>query len=320
MHSNPAFSLLISAAAAFCPGAATAQEYPSKPIRLIVAESPGTVTDTMARILSPEMSRLLGQPIVIEYKLGAGSLVGLEYVAKQVPADGYTAISVSVTSLATLPLTVKDLRFDPLVDLPPLIGMAEGRLAFASSPKHPWKSLSELVASARANPGNLNYGASSPQVRFPMLILLQDLGLNVVSIPYSAGGPYIQALVAGEVHMGFLGEAAANGFGEKLRVLAVTGDKRSSISPEVPTFAQLGHPQIPGVGYSLNVPAKLPKVAFDKLSAAASRALADGDVKARIAKLQLDIVDESPETAARKLVAIGKSYADIARKAGIQPQ
>ena len=313
-------SSLFVVIAASVVAAANAQEFPNKPLRIIVAESPGTTTDIVARIMAPEMSRLLGQPIVIEQKLGAGSIIGLEYVARQVPPDGYTAISASVTSLALLPLTVKELRFDPLKDLPPYIGLAEGRLVFGTSPKLSWKTFNELVASAKATPGKLNYGASSPQVRFPMLMLLQDLGLDVVSIPYSAGGPYLQALLAGEVHMGFMGEAAAIGFGDKLRMLAITGEKRSAAVPDIPTFAQLGYPQVPGVGYSFNVPARTPKAVIDRLNAAASRALGDPDVKARMAKLQLDILDETSETAARKLAAIGRNYADIARKMGIQPQ
>jgi tripartite-type tricarboxylate transporter receptor subunit TctC len=313
-------SLLILFAAVFASAQSAAQDFPNKPLRIIVAESPGTTTDIIARVMAPEMSRLLGQPIVIEQKLGAGSIIGLEYVAKQVPADGYTSISVSVTSLATLPLTVKDLRFDPLRDLPPYIGLAEGRLIFGTSPKLPWKNFKEMMSSAKATPGKLNYGASSPQVRFPMLMLVQDLGLDVVSIPYSAGGPYLQALVAGEVHMGFMGEAAAIGFGERLRMLAVTGDKPSVAVPDIPTFAQLGHPQVPGVGYSFNLPALTPKAAIDKLNAAASRALGNAEVRAGLGKLRLDILDESPETAAKNLAQIGRNYADIARKMGIQPQ
>lgn len=315
-----ASSLTAAFAAAFMSAPAGAQDFPNKPLRIIVAESPGTTTDIVARVMAPEMSRLLGQPIVIEQKLGAGSLIGLEYVAKQVPADGYTSVSVSVTSLATLPLTVKDLRFDPLKDLPPYIGLAEGRLVFGTSPKLPWKNFKELVTSAKATPGKLNYGASSPQVRFPMLMLVQDLALDVVSIPYSAGGPYLQALVAGEVHMGFMGEAAAIGFGERLRMLAVTGDKPSVAVPDIPTFTQLGYPQVPGVGYSFNLPAQTPRPIVDRLNAAASRALAHPDVKGGLAKLRLDILDDSADTSAKKLAEIGRNYAGIAQKMGIQPQ
>src|SRR4051812_5762703 len=107
---------LLGVAAGCMAGISAAQDFPTRPLRIIVAESPGTTTDIVARIMAPGMSRVLGQPIVVEQKLGAGSIIGLEYVAKQVPADGYTWVSASVTSLAILPLTVKDLRFDPLKD------------------------------------------------------------------------------------------------------------------------------------------------------------------------------------------------------------
>ena len=204
-----------------------AQDYPSKPIRYIVPNTPGVIVDTVARVMAAEMGKNLGQPMVVENKPGGNHAVGFEYVAKQAPADGYTVVSVLVPSMAILPVTAKELRFDPLKDLPPVIGLAEGKYVFGSAASQPWKTLAELAAAAKASPGKLNFGESSPPVYLLAELLLRDLGLNVVHIPYSSGGGYLQAIVAGEVQMGFVGEGSAIGFGDKYRVLGVTGAQRS---------------------------------------------------------------------------------------------
>ncbi|MBM3346661.1 MAG: hypothetical protein FJY55_09240, partial [Betaproteobacteria bacterium] len=129
-----------------------------------------------------------------------------------------------------------------------------------------------------------------------------------------------KALSTGEVQLGFIAAAAARTLGEKYRVLATTGEQRATTMPEVPTFAELGYPQLRGLSHSINAPAGIPKVAFDRLHTAASKALREPDVRARLANLQLDIVELSPEAAARRFVEEARYLADVARKAGIQPQ
>lgn len=319
--SRLALSLLISSVSVFGTGFATAQDYPTKLIKWIVPNAPGVIEDILARVIAPEMSKFLGQSIIVENKPGAESIIGYEYVAKQVPADGYTLVSVHVQGLVTLPVTVKDLRFDPLKDLPPLIVLSEARYVFGSAFRLPWKTLNELAAYAKANPGKLNYGSSNSNLRLSAEVVIRDLGLNVVHIPYKAGAAYVLALTAGdEVQMGFLNEAAAIRLGEKFRVLAVTGEQRRAPFGDVPTFAELGLTRIPSVSFSLNVPAGIPKAAFDKLYAAASRALQLPEVKARFAKLGLEIAEQTPEAAAKNLAETAKLYADIAKKVGIQPE
>jgi tripartite-type tricarboxylate transporter receptor subunit TctC len=306
-------SLLLAAAAA-------AQEFPSKAIRMIVTNSPGTTPDTVARTVATEMSKFVGQPVVVENKPGANSTIGYEYVAKQAPADGHTIALVGVSELANLPWVVKNLRFDPLKDLPPFIGLAEGRLIFGTSASHSWKTFQELAAHAKANPGKLNFGAPTSQVRFPMQVLLQDLGADVTYIAYSGGGPYILALATGEIHMGLIGEAAAISLGDKLRVLAVTGRQRSPSRPEVPTLAELGHPRIQGLAFSLNAAQGIPKAAQERLHAAAARALQQPDLRERFSKIGLEIQSERPEAAAKSLADGAKMSADVAKRLGIQPQ
>jgi tripartite-type tricarboxylate transporter receptor subunit TctC len=129
----------------------------------------------------------LGQPVVVENKPGADAIIGFEYVARQLPADGYTLVIAAVSGLATLKLTSKDLRFDPLRDLPPLTDMVEGKYVFGSSSGQPWKSFAEFVSYAKAHPGKLNYGASSTTVRMQTDALMRDLGLDTVYVPYRSG-------------------------------------------------------------------------------------------------------------------------------------
>ena len=161
-----------------CLGASVAvsQEYPSRPIRLIVATSAGTLSDLAPRVMATGMSKVLGQPVIVENRPGANSLVGFEYVAKKVPADGYTLASALVAALASLPVGAKDLPFDPLKDLPPVIVFAEGLFVFGSPAQAQWKTFVEMVAYAKANPGKLNYGSSNLNSRLLSEAVFEDRG------------------------------------------------------------------------------------------------------------------------------------------------
>jgi tripartite-type tricarboxylate transporter receptor subunit TctC len=298
-------------------GGAVAQDFPSKPIRFIVPSSAGTTSDLLARVLGAEMSKILGQPIVVEDKPGANQIIALEHIAKQSPADGYTVGIVGVDGVALLPLTNKDLRFDPLKDLFFVAGVAETRYVLAGPAARPWKTFQELIAYAKANPGKLNYGSSVHQVRLPVLVLIRELGLNMVHIPYSGGGPYLQAVASGTVDLGITGEAAGLALGNKVQFFAITGRERSPRHPDVPTFAELNFPQINGPSYALSVRAGTPKPIIDKLSAAASTALERPEVKAALANHSMDITNDKPDAAARKLSELARFYADLAAKVSL---
>ena len=311
-----AMVLLASGAAS----AAGIGAYPDKPIRVIVPTSAGTTTDLLIRAIAPEMGKALGQPLVIEARPGANQVIGYEYCAKQVPADGYTACMVGVDGLALLPAVTKEMRFDAFRDLPPVIGLAESRYVLRSHASAPWTNFAEFVAYVKANPGKINYGASAPQVRFPMLLIMRQLGLDMLHVPYGGGARYLQALMAGEVHIGFTGEAAMAGAGDRVRGLAVTGDKRAPAYPDLPTFGQLKFPQIRGPSYSLNVRAGTPPDAVKKLHDAAGQALNAGDVRASLAKFPMEVLNESAEATQKRLVDAGRFYAEFAKAADIKPE
>lgn len=301
-------------------GAAAAQDFPNRPVRLIVADTPGGGGDTHARIMAGAMAPILGQAVVVENKPGAGYSIGFDYVAKRVPADGYTIAMVLVQGLVVLPLTAKNLNFDPLVDLPPFIGLTESRLVFGSTPKRPWKTIADLTAYAKANPGKLTYGSNGVLTQIITEAVARGLGFQALNVPYSSGGGIIQAIAAGQLDSTFVSSSSARSMGENIRVLAVTGAKRAPDFPAVPTFQELGLDNLQGLSYTLNAPAATPNAALEKLHAAASQALKQPEIVARLEKLSVEIVELSPDTARRNLAQQAKFYADLARTIGISPQ
>ncbi len=313
-------ALIFFTAALFAAGSSVAQDFPSKPIRIIVADTPAGGADTHARILSSAMAPILGQPVVVENKPGAAYAIGYEYVAKRVPADGYTVALVLVPGLVVLPLTAKNLNFDPLVDLPPFIGLTENRLVFGSSPKRPWTTFAELVAYGKANPGKLTFGSNGVLTQIINEAIAKRFGFKILVVPFSSGGSLMQAVIANQVDTTFVSAASARSMGENLRVLTLTGAKRAAEYPDVPTFRELGMDNLQGLAYSMNAPVGTPSAALEKLHAAASQALKQPDVVARIGKLNTEIVELSPEAARRSLVQQAKFYADLAREIGIKPE
>lgn len=300
---------------------AFSQDYPAKPIKLVAPSAPGTTSDIISRILAPSLSKNLGQAVIVENKAGADQMVAFEYVARGMPPDGYTLLSTSPTNQAMFPITVKNLRFDPVKELPPVIGLAETTQMFGSSNSLPWKSFAELLAHAKANPGKLNYGASTAALRLMTEVILRKNGLNVVYIPYGGGASYLQALVAGsDIHMGFMTQATAIGLADKFKVLAVTGSRRNPHLPEVPTLGELGLPNMPGIAFSLSVRSGTPPPIFQRIHAAASQVLQQADVRSLLEKNNFSILNQDPQTAARSLAEHAAFFAEVARQVGIQPE
>lgn len=295
------------------------QDFPVKPVRIIVANPAGSGSDVVTRIVVPEMSKNLGRTVIVEPKPGANQLIGAVYVAKQVPADGYTVGVYTLGNLASVPSLVKDPKFDPLTDLPPFITMVAGRSFLGTPPNAPWKNFQELIAYAKANPGKLNYAATTVSQRLRMEPVLMKHGLNIVSIPYPTTGAAEAAIYSGQVHLIFANASQVSKKGG-MWALATTGDRRAARFPNVPTFIELGLPPVPGAEYSMHSPAGTPKAAIDRLHAAVSKALQHPDVMGRMDKLGYEVVNDSPQDAAKYLATQIKLAADVAKKIGIEPQ
>ncbi|MFN0304387.1 MAG: Bug family tripartite tricarboxylate transporter substrate binding protein [Burkholderiales bacterium] len=296
-----------------------AQDFPTKPIRFIVPSTPGSSVDIVGRVMAPEMAKILGQAIVVENRPGGANLIGFDYVANQVPKDGYILAVASTNSLALLPLTVREIRFDPLKDLPPFVGVGESRLLFGSAPQLPWKNFNELIAYAKANPGKLNHGASAPISRLPTEIVLRSHSIEAVYINYPTVGPYVTALRTADVHVGIFSDAQYASLGDKFRILAVTGDRRYADLPDTPTFKELGYPQIGGQKFSIHAPVGVPQPVLAKLQAAASGALALPEVKAQLGRIGIEVANEGPDIAAKGFADIAKLYTSVAKEIGYKP-
>lgn len=320
MQVRHALSLLGAAVLGVCTVGAAAQDYPNRPVRLVVANSPGAFADLVARLVGPELAKQLNQPVVVENRPGAANLIGYEYVAKRVPADGYTLVAAVASELATYPVTVKELNFDPVRDLPAIVGIAESRLVMGSGAAQPWQNFQELVTYAKANPGKLNAASSAALTRLLTAAVVQRLGLDVVDVPYNGGGPMFQSLLAGQSHFGFVGESTAIPNAEKFRVLAATGKSRRPPFMNVPTFAELGVPQIPGLFLSLNGPVGIPKPIIERIGSSTQKVLLQPEMKERFGKLSLTVVEDPPETAAARVPEEARLYAEIAKNAGMQPK
>lgn len=295
------------------------QDFPSRPVRIIVANPAGSGSDIVTRIVVPEFSRHLGQTVIVEPKPGANQLIGAVYVAKQVPADGYTVGVYTLGNLASVPALVKDPKFEPLKDLPPFITMVAGRSYLGTPSNAPWRNFNEMVAYAKANPGKLNYAATTVSQRLRMEPVLMKYGLDIVSVPYPTTGAAEAAIYGGQVQLIFANASQVSKKGG-MWALATTGDRRHPKFPDVPTFVELGLPPVPGAEYSMHAPAGTPRPIVNRLHAAMSKALQSPEVVERMDKLAYEVINDTPEAAVKYLTTQINLATDVAKKIGLEPQ
>lgn len=297
-----------------------AQTYPDRPIRFIAPTSPGPTADMVARVVAEAMSKVLKQSIVVENKPGAEQVVGLEYLAKSAPADGYTVGVIGIDGQTLMPLVRSHLRFDPLKDLTLVAGLGEVRYLLASPIAAAPTNFKELVATAKAAPGKFNYGSSTPQVHLYTLSLVRELGLDLVHVPFPSGAPFLTALVGGTIDWGLIAEGTAAPVKSRLRFHAITGSLRSAANPELPTFAELGFTRIYGPAYALAVRSGTPQAIIDRLSAAAEAALASAELKASAQKMLFESRYENQAAIQRAANERFKFYQDLTKSAGLKPE
>jgi tripartite-type tricarboxylate transporter receptor subunit TctC len=281
-----------------CSGSAIAQPYPSRAITMVVPFSAGGALDALARVLASRMADSLGQPVVIENRTGGGGSLGMGSVARSQP-DGYTVL-YTPNSVAIMPAFYRKLSFDPEKDLAPVSQFASTTLVMAVHPKLGVGTVKELVALAKSRPGKLNFGSSG--VADPLQLGIEMLktmtGIDMLPIPYKGQAPMFTALLAGEVDVAIvsLQLALAPARMGTLKVLAVTGPKRSIALPSVPTMAESGL-----VGYDLTswhgifAPAGTPRDVIDRLSREIARVANLPDVRQRIEATGNETVGSTPE-------------------------
>jgi tripartite-type tricarboxylate transporter receptor subunit TctC len=267
-------------------GAAAAQDYPSRPITLLVPYAAGGGNDVMARIVAEKMSKSLGQQIVIENKGGAGGSIATRQVAKSA-ADGYTLGLGGTGTLAINPTLYPNVGYDPRRDFAPVGLIATSALVVLVHPSVEAKSIAELIALAKREPGKLNYASagSGSGIHLGTELLAHMGGIKLTHIPYKGSSPALTDLLGGHVavYLSSLPPAVALVKEGNVRALAVTGPTRSPIFPDLPTVAEAGLPGYEAVlHYGIVAPAGTPQPVIDKLNIALNAALAEEDVRARI--------------------------------------
>jgi tripartite-type tricarboxylate transporter receptor subunit TctC len=265
---------------------ATAQDYPSRPITLVVPYTAGGGNDVMARIVAEKMSKTLGQQIVIENKGGAGGSIATRQVAKAAP-DGYTLGLGGTGTLAINPTLYPNVGYDPRRDFSPVGLIATSALVVLVHPSFEAKTIPELIALARREPGRLNYASAGTGsgIHLGSELLAHMAGIKLTHIPYKGSSPALTDLIGGHVaiYLSSLPPAVALVREGKVRALAVTGPKRSAVFPDLPTVAEAALPGYEAVlHYGIVAPAGTPQPIIDKLNAAMRAALAEPDVRARI--------------------------------------
>lgn len=294
--------VILSVGMIFFSVAATAQSWPTKPIRLVVPFAPGGGTDILARVLAPRLSELLGQTIVVDNKPGASSIIGSQIVA-QAPADGYTLLMVD-SSILVNPGLRANLPYDTLKAFTPISHLAVGPVILVVHPNVPAQNLSELVKLAKAKPGQLFYGSggngASTHLAGELFKMAADI--NIGHAPFKGTGEAMAAVIGDQVPMTFTGISSAKQPVEagRLRAMALTGDRRHPAMPDVPTFAEAG---LKGVDASshwgLLGPAGLPASITNQLSAAVNKVLAESAIQSRVSGLGFDVKGGSPADHAR---------------------
>lgn len=311
----------LAAALALC-GAAGAQPYPAKPVRILVGFTAGGATDLSARFLAQKLSETVGQQVIVENQPGAGSMLAAAAVARSAP-DGYTMLVANVT--ISMPSIFKKLPFDVRKDLAPVSLVGFGQVALLAHPSLPAKSVKEIVALARRKPGFLNYGSAGHGAftHLAMALLESMTKIEMVHVPYKGSSQANIGVTTGEVDLVFASPASAIGLVRqgRLRFIAVSGSTRSTLAPDVPTMAEAG---IAGYNatswYGMLAPAATPRTALSKLGEESAKALATADLRQRLLNQAIDPAKGGIEEFAALLAAEIPKWEKVISAAKIPPQ
>jgi tripartite-type tricarboxylate transporter receptor subunit TctC len=301
--------------------AAVGDDYPSRPVRLLVPNPPGGGSDAVARILAQKLGERLNQQFVVDNRAGGGGIIANETVARANP-DGYTLLLAFIGPVAISPALTK-VPYDSVKDFAPVALVAAGQYMLVLHPSVPAKSLKDFVAYAKANPGKINYasaGNGSP-LHLAAELFKARAGVNMVHVPYKGGGPATAAILAGEVQavFGSLTSVVPQIKAGKLTAIGVTGAKRSTLAPEYATIAELGYPGFEMTSwYGVLLPAKSPPAVTAKLNAGINESLQAKDVIDSLKRQGLDTTGGTPEVFAAHIKSELAKWAKVVKDAGIK--
>jgi tripartite-type tricarboxylate transporter receptor subunit TctC len=317
--------LHLAAGAAVFPalsGFASAQTYPSRPVRIIVGFAAGGPNDILARLIGQWLSERLGQPFVIENRPGAGSNIATEAVVRA-PPDGYTLLLVGTPN--AINATLNDLNFNFIRDIAPIAGLVRGALVMVVHPSVPAKTLPEFIAYAKANPGKLSYGSGGVGgiTHITAELFKQEAGgLDIQHVPYRGVAPALTDLLGGQVQVLFTNLALLIGYIEtgKLRALAITTATRLDALPDIPTVGEFVRGYEASSVFGLGAPRNAPAEIIDKLNKEINAALADPGFKARLANLDGTVLAGSPADFGKLIADETEKWGKVIRLANIKPE
>jgi tripartite-type tricarboxylate transporter receptor subunit TctC len=302
------------------PLAAQAQAFPTKAITIVVPFSAGGTTDILARVIGQYMSKDLGQPVIVDNRAGAGGNIGAQAVARAAP-DGYTLLMGTVGTHAINQSLYKKMSFDPIKDFAPLSRVALVPNLLVANPSQPFKNVKEMIAYAKANPGKVTFGSSGngSSIHLSGELFKHMAGVDMQHVAYRGSAPAVTDLLGGQIAVMFDNMPSAIGHVKsgKLRPLAVTTPKRSPALPDVPTIAEAGVPGYEATSwFGLLAPAKTPAAVVTKLNASILKALADPEVKKKLAEQGAEPYGEKPDQFAAFIQSETAKWGKIVKQSG----
>jgi len=308
----PAFS--------FVAGHAIAQEYPSRPMRLVVPQAPGSSSDTIARIVAIELTRQIGQQVVVDNRPGGALTIGMEIVAKSSP-DGYTLGYAPIGAMAIGPHMLRKLNYDVQKDFIPVAQTASNQLMLAASPKTSIMSVRDVITQAKQNPGKLFYASSGNGTpgQVGMELFKAMTGAQITHVPYKGGAAGIADLIAGQVQlmMEGLNSITPHAKAGRVRALGVSGPKRSPALPDVPTIAEAGVPGYEATTWNgIVVPAGTPRAIVVLLNQKINASLASSFVREKFAAIGAEPGNKTPEEYAAFIRAEYKKWGEVVKRSG----
>jgi tripartite-type tricarboxylate transporter receptor subunit TctC len=311
------FAVLIASLAA---GTAAAQQYPTKPVRIVVGFAPGGGSDFIARVIANKLTERFGSQVIVENRPGAGSTLGTELVVKS-PADGYTLLLSSASY--TVNPSVYKLSFDPLNDITPIVQLSRGPYVVAVHPSVPAGTLSELVALAKREPDKFSYASSGNggHVHVATEYFLYTAGIKITHVPYKGTGPALNDTIGGSVHMilGSVATALQHVKSGRLRALAVTTPKRIAAAPDVPTVGESGYPTYEVTNWhGLVGPRGLPKDIVERLNRDVNESLKSKDVEKVLASDGLEPAGGSAQEFASIIKNEIGRWSQVVKRAGVK--
>jgi tripartite-type tricarboxylate transporter receptor subunit TctC len=296
-----------------------AQNYPDRPVRLVIPFAPGGTSDILARLIASPLRNVLGQSVVADNRPGAGSNVGSEIVAKAAP-DGYTLL-IGTPALASNPALYSSVNYDPVASFAPVTLLTEIPIVLVVHPSLPAKSVGELIALAKAQPGKLNFGSSGNGGIGHLVgeLFKSSTGVNIVHVPYKGNGPALVDLMAGVLSLTFSDIAGASPYikSGKMRALAVTTLQRSAMLPDVPTMTEAGVRGFQASSwFAIFAPAHTPRPIVDKLNADIVKVLRTPEINDRLTGMGFEVVGNKPEELAAFLKSEIAKWTKVVRESG----